>query len=371
MSIKVKSEVQASDFLSYKYGLKVNDWSLLYDFESDIYLKKVAGGVTDLSGTVLVGVNRAVTGQAQTMDRNGVRSVAAANTTRKWKIGNRYGLLIEDVRSNYFLNSAVPATQTITLPASANPVIVSCIGSGSVKVTGSNITESGKVITQDLPAAFYLNDLVAHSISVECTGALNHVQVEIAGGHASASSPITTASATVTKPRDTVNLNNDYLAESLGADKSCTIVIQTIPMPIVDVERVSFENQISLNSTTTSQFFLALNQRNSNNTQKAKLTYVQSNVVNADKLSDAVKAQKWGNVTALRLGSSQMTVACGGVMTEKVAVANSFIPNILYFGLGHPSPIGRAGLHGIVTKFAIFPRALTDLELQEATKSWN
>ncbi|WP_257226724.1 MULTISPECIES: hypothetical protein [unclassified Acinetobacter] len=103
----------------------------------------------------------------------------------------------------------------------------------------------------------------------------------------------------------------------------------------------------------------------------AKLTYAISNAINSDKLSDISAAQKWGNVTALRLGANQMTVASNGVMTEKVAVLGGYVPNVLYLGFGHPSPIGRAGLHGIVTKLAIFSRALTDAELQDVTKSWN
>lgn len=371
MSIKVKSEVKAIDFLSYKYGLKFEDWSLFYDFESDVYLKKIAGVTTDLSGTALIGVTRNTTGQAQTMARDGTRTIAPINTARKWKIGGRYGLLIEDARSNYFLNSTTPETQTITFPSSSNPIVVSCIGSGSVKITGSNITESGKVVTQDTPSVFFLNDYSSHSITIECAGALSHVQVEIAGGHASVSSPITTATATVSKQKDTVNLNNAYLAESIGSNKTCTIIIQTIPMPLVDVEHVSFENQMSLNSTTTSQIFMALNQRASKGLQKAKLTYAISNAINSDKLSDVAIAQKWGNVTALRLSTNQMTVASGGILTEKATIATGYTPNILYLGFGQASPLSRAGLHGIITKLAIFPRALTDFELKEVTKSWN
>ncbi|MDC5207207.1 hypothetical protein OHW43_05895 [Acinetobacter baumannii] len=370
MSVIIKSEVAGLARLSNKYGLTIDDWSLFIDFESDRYLKQVNKAITELTGTI-VGVTRNTTGSAQTMDRGGSRSVAAANTARKWKVGGRYGLLVEDLRTNYFLNSSTPVSQTITLPPSANPVVVSCQGSGAVTVSGTNIQDSGAYIFENTPKAFYTNELVSHSITVNCIGSLSHVQVEIAGGHASATSPILTGATAVTKSRDVVNLNNTFLADSLGPNGQCTVLIQTIPMPILDDQRQSFENQMSLFSTTTSEILLALNQKAGTQLQRAKATYAKSNVIVSDKLSESTKAQKWGNVTALRFVPSQFTNGCGGAVNEVIPIDAGFIPNVLYLGLGHNSPISRAGLHGIVTKLAIYPRALTDLEVAEVTKSWN
>ncbi|MDC5621372.1 hypothetical protein ACT4VH_00580 [Acinetobacter baumannii] len=372
MGLQLISKAKANVRLFNQYGLKVDDFSLLYDFESDIYLKRINNELIDLTGTVLVGVTRNTTGSAQTMDRDGNRSVAAANTARKWKVGGRYGLLIEDVRTNYFLNSATPATQTITLPASSNPIVVSCIGSGSVTVTGTNLLNSGSEVTEQMPKAFYPKEAISHTITVTCSQQLTHVQVEIAGGHAGISSPITTGASIVSKPKDTANLNNTYLAEAIGTNNKFTIAVQSIPLKLLEDSRSTYENQISLYSSTTAQILMALNQRvRSVDKHKPKLSYALSNAVKTDIVGqDTSKLQKWGNVTALRVNGDVVSVATGDEIIS-TPIDAGFIPNVMYLGYGQASPISRAGLHGIITKLVIFPRALSDQELFDLTKSFN
>lgn len=101
--------------------------------------------------------------------------------------------LIEPSRTNYFLNSATPATQNIT--TTAQQYTISVLGTGSVTLSG---TATG-VVTAGSPLT-----VTATAGTLICTvsGTLTHAQVE-AG--AFATSPITTAGATVTRPADVLS----------------------------------------------------------------------------------------------------------------------------------------------------------------------
>lgn len=374
MTLLIKSDVTSTRNLGAANGLKgPQDWTLYLDFESAEFLERVNGAIQPVPETTIMSNSRSTVGSPKTMDRNGVMTNAPQNTVRYWKTKTgRYGILSEDARTNYFLNSATPATQNISLPASVSAIVVSCIGTGSVTVTGTNLNETDNTVTANNPKAFTLKSQVAHDITVTVSGTLSHVQVELAGGFTSASSPITTTTASVSRGRDNVSLNNNILARNLGVNNAITVVAQIIPYDLLTMDSAKGEAQISLHSTTTSEILISSLRRPTNDTQQAQGTYTLNGVVTTDRVStDIPPKQKWGNVTALRLSSLQFTTATNGALTNQIAASGSYVPNVLYIGQGHASPIARPGTHGIVTKLVIFNRALSDAEIKEVTKSWN
>ena len=375
MSLLVKSDVASTKNLGYVNGLKsTQDWVFYLDFETSEFLERVNGVVQAVAETVILQDAHSTTGAPKTMDKNGVLTDSPANTLRYWKNkAGRYGVLTEDSRSNYFLNSATPATQTISMPASSNAIVVSCIGTGSVTVTGTNLNESGGVVTQGSPKAFTVISAATHSITVTVTGSLSHVQVEIAAGFTSATSPITTTTATVARGRDSVSLNNNMLARGLGAGNVITVIAQIIPHDnlITDLTAKS-EVQIALYSTTTSETLVTNLNKPTSDYQKAQSTYVLNNAISSDKIAtDTASKQKWGNVSVLRLNATQFTSASNGTLASQITIPSSFTPNVLYIGQGFSSPVSKAGSHGIITKLVIFNRALSDSEIVQISKSWN
>ena len=375
MSLLVKSDVASTKNLGNVNGLKsTQDWVFYLDFETSEFLERVNGAVQAVTEPVIVSNSHSIVGSPKTMDRNGVLADSPANTLRYWKNkAGRYGVLTEDSRSNYFLNSATPTTQTISLPASSNAIAVSCIGTGSVTVTGTNLNESGSVVTQSSPKAFTVVSAVAHSITVTVTGTLSHVQVEIAGGFTSATSPITTTTATVSRGKDNVSLNNNMLARGLGSGNAMTIVAQIIPHDnLLTDSTVKTEVQMALYSTTTSETLVTSLSKPTSDYQKAQSTYVLNNAISSDKVAtDTASKQKWGNVSVLRLNATQFTSASNGALASQITIPSSFTPNVLYIGQGFSSPVARPGSHGIITKLVIFNRALSDDEIIQVSKSWN
>jgi len=111
--------------------------------------------------------------------------------------GSADGLLVEGARTNLYLNSAVPALQTITV-ANSSTYTISFYGTGSIVVSGAysgTITGSGvNVLTQ--------KTFVAGSTSLSMaapTGTVINVQVEL-GSYATYR--IITAGSTITRAAD-------------------------------------------------------------------------------------------------------------------------------------------------------------------------
>lgn len=106
------------------------------------------------------------------------------------------GLLVEEARTNLFLNSGVPATQSITVVA-ATVYTVSVVGTGSVTLSNAG---SGTV-SQGSPVTFTAGSATLTCTTAGITGAFVNVNVE-AG--ASASTPIRTAGTSATREADAI-----------------------------------------------------------------------------------------------------------------------------------------------------------------------
>lgn len=130
---------------------------------------------------------------------------------------SKRGLLIEETRTNFLLNSLTPATQTLALDA--GDYVVSVIGAGSATLSG----DATGVATEGAEVAFTL--VAAGSVTVTVAGQVSMVQLE---NGSFATSPIETNGAPVTRLLDEVS----FLDVSWLNPQNCTLLVeweQTVP----------------------------------------------------------------------------------------------------------------------------------------------
>ena len=174
MSLVLKSDKVATTSLGNINGiLGSQDWVAFFDFENGQYIKKLNNVKSELQEAEVLtcNSNKSLASRPMTMDRFGNTSViTAVNQSRWWQAQDRFGLLVEDSQTNYFLNSSAPATQTISNIPAGSLMIASCIGSGSLIVSGDGITTT--TVTEKTPFAIPTVSSI-RSINIEVVGFLN------------------------------------------------------------------------------------------------------------------------------------------------------------------------------------------------------
>lgn len=143
MSLVLKSNKLATNYLGNINGiLGKQDWVAFFDFENGQYSKKINGVKTLLTESQVLSStsNKNLATKPMTQDRSGNKSqVLTTNKIRWWGANNRYGLLVEKEQANWFANSSAPVSQVISNITAGSTLVASCIGSGSLVITGSGI----------------------------------------------------------------------------------------------------------------------------------------------------------------------------------------------------------------------------------------
>lgn len=348
----------------------VNDWAAYLDFENMQFVTKLSG-VTNREYKLddIVEVSRPnLQGDPVTYDKSGRTSKVGSLTQVRTGLTSKglFGVLTEDIKQNFFVNSVSPITQTITIPASSLNVIVSCIGSGNLVVTGGT---SSVTVTEDSPAIIKRPSSSSFSLTVTVNGNLTHAQVEWFQGLPSATSPITTPQDTYAfRNRETVKIKHDFLSK-ISANKANVTVLAKIAALNPVSEQTSF-----MGSSLTMQY-------GNKRVHKLDGVNVDGNLYTATQVFDgslqAMQLTQIGKptasepqpiISALRLSNGVAQDAING----NLGIANNvglFDLSDLLLGTGFDG--GIPGLSGVICKVAIFDRALTDDELKNISKSWS
>lgn len=375
MSLALKSNNLATKSLGNVNGIMgEQDWSLFLDFENGQYLKKLNNIKSELQEAEVLtcSSNKSLASRPMTMDRLGNKSViTATNQLRWWQAQERYGLLIEDSQTNFFLNSSAPATQTISNIPAGSLMIASCIGPGSLIVSGDGITTT--TVTEKTPFAIPPISSV-RSINVQVVGSLTHAQLIRAAGIATLHTPIHTSSANRVSGADIVEIKQSLIAELIDKSKPVTIVYQTLPVANVNDPRSSYnESRIVVETPNLITAFGLTKYTNVSlanrliSTYKADSTYQSSSSGPAQTISDL-----GGTITtqALQVSSGAAVSSMNGGPLHKPsdAIGLNQVEKIK-LAAGVTSPVHQGG-NCIFTKLAIYNRLLSDAEILQLSKSW-
>lgn len=381
MTLVITSNQKTKLSLGNVNGIKGSqDWCLFLDFAKNEYIKKNTAGVrtniTEAEALICTS-NKSLSTKPMTMDQFGSKSyISAANQLRHWGVknafGSFFGLLIESDQTNWFLNSSAPVTQTIENITAGSTLVASCIGSGSLKISGNGINTV--IVTENTPATITPQSIADKvTLNVEVLGSLTHAQVVRCAGFATVHTPITTTSVKPSSGSDSVEINTNLLAELIDTNKALTVVVQSVAVNHTTDDRAQYgENRIVL-ETDTLVAGLGLNKNahgSVGNRCVSTFKSDSSNQVSAGEISNEMVLNQ--PITQAFFVNEQGFKGCiaGGRIYEVASAVNLNKVKRIRIAENVAAPSVMPGGNCIITKIAIFNKILTNTEIQEISKSW-
>lgn len=374
MSLIFKSDQVATKNLGNINGLYDQDYVLFLDFENEHYYKKSGGVITELTLADSVSYTKSNSNIQKTMLKDGSIQNQSLTAPRFWKVSDasRFGLLVEEDQSNYFVNPFAPVTQNITLPAGAKNVTVQCKGSGSVTVSGPDI--STVIVSENSPATIQPQGGTWTQLTVTVSGSLEYVgcfRTSGINGRKSQLGP----NPGIEKPKV-----NDSLMSLLSGTSEFTVVMQHMPIKRLSDSRDQPEIRFHV-KTSNYNIGLGIN-------EKANAAAVGHRIV-AVRLSDTSTVISNGvyagyiykdnrNIMSqvYNVNNSKVRTAIGGgSLTTITHTVSDLINSIQELHLGgrqltSGGAVQEIGGNCIYTKVAIFKKSFTDAELIRLSKSW-
>ena len=379
MTVIIKSDKKATVSMGNVNGIKgPQDWSMFFDFENELYATKQAGLLEQ--NYKLVDVVEAtrlnLIAAPISISKDGVEKVVASTTEIRTALlkNGRFGLLAEDLNTNFFLNSSTPATQTIVMPASVVSSVASCEGTGSLTITGG-FYGSPITVTSDTPKVMErLSAATACTLNITVSGTLTHAQIELATGMQTATSKVKTGATPATRERELVKVKKSLFDSIITNKSALTVLIQTIDYnPVVNQAGISLCQRLTLVSGSNLKIMRASGINSNLQLNSLSYQYVGSTRTLTSQTFNGVWTRQGRFVArnqACTLDGNTLRSAFNGVAENTLGVNNPFPVDEIGFGYGYNSPIGVNGLRGIVTKLVVYDRVLTQDEITNLTKSW-
>jgi hypothetical protein len=256
------------------------------------------------------------------------------------------GLLVEEARTNLFLNSQAPATQTITV-VNASTYAVSVIGTGTLTLSGA-LTGS---VTQGSP---FIGAASSTSLTVTTsgiTGTFINAQVELG---ASVTSPIPTAGAAVTRAADGVTLTSP---PAFGAAYS--MFAQGTPQAPLGYG--SYQFPLSLDDGTSSNIAQTGRLPASGNSQLLYTVASAQTQVTGSSIASNVTS-KLGTAIA----ASNQAFSLNGAASNTLSTVG--VPPVSTVNIGSGAPGQGAYWNGFISRVALWPTTrISNAQLQQIT----
>ena len=379
MTLILKSDKKATASLGNINGINgAQDWAMFFDFENEIYATKKLGlSKQDYKlADVVEATRQNLNGTPISISKDGTERVVTSTTEIRTALlkNGRFGLLAEDLNTNFFLNSSAPATQTIVMPASLVRIVASCEGTGSLTITG-DIVGAPVTVTADTPKTLErLSAAAACNLNIAVNGTLTHAQIELATGAQTATSKIKTGATSATREREFVKVKKSLFDSIITNKSALTVLIQTIDYnPVVNQAGASNCQRLTLVSGTNLKIMRESGIDPNLQLISRSYQYVDSTPSYPLQTLAGVWTSQGRFIArnqACTLDGNTLRSAFNGVAENTLAINNPFTVDEIGFGYGYSSPIGVNGLRGIVTKLVVYDRVLTQDEITNLTKSW-
>ena len=260
------------------------------------------------------------------------------------------GILVEDARTNLFLNSAVGATQSVTVAAAAHTL--SFRGTGTITLTGTST--AGPLVGSGANTRVTLTFTpTAGSLTLTVSGSCTNVQLE-AG--AFVSSWIPTAGASVTRNADVLSVTGLSGLTTAGA-LFMEFTPGTVALGYGSIAQLgdgTSNNRVDMGIITNDGYVYIA----SGNVVQAEFTNAVSGHLNAYVAGTTSKE-------AVRWTTNDFRAALGGALVGSADVSGSVPVTLDRLMIGNDH-LSRPPF-GYIRRAAIFNTALTDAQLQAVT----
>lgn len=262
------------------------------------------------------------------------------------------GLGVDLVRTNLFLNSTAPVTQTVTLTGIGTKVAW-ITGNGSLTLSGA----ASCVVTEAAPCTFY-NASAGVSLTSTAAGTVTFAQIEQCStanvANCAPSAPIVTAGANVTRQADIVNTTN---IASLGIPVAAASYVIDFYVPAKNNL-----NQVLMslsNCAVTTQLRVAYQPANN----FVGFVPYNSGAPGAGANSTAVSTGQINRV-AVAYDATGVSIAVNGTPAASRAFSNTFVPSCLNIG---SDGAGGNQTTGFISKIVAYDGRLNTTALQVAS----
>lgn len=386
MSLVLKSNVIATTSLGNLNGINGSqDWLYFADLENLNILKKVSGGIDSKDATDLFENAGTLNMVAKpiTMTKLGTESFISAATDLRFlldKTTGRYGLAAEsNARANFISLSTAPANQTVTVPASP-AICASVVGSGSMILTSSNFNKA-YVVTENNPVAILpVSTSTGFDIAVTISGALTHAQLERPSGITTAASKITTpagdAATNILRGLDQIQLKQSIVDELKASNSDgITVLFQHVPYQLLEEVRtaVVVERRFEILNGDLSRNTLSIISAKDRSFTTRQAQWSSSNIETSAQIGGggSVLAGK-GTVCAITLnnGNFMTSINGGNTAVSELTTGIADISSMIFAPQPKTENGGGSGGSGIITKVALYKKAMTAAELKQLSSSW-
>lgn len=293
-------------------------------------------------------------------DSDGVLQTAAIDVARDDAYGYldgvlyQIGLLLEGAATNLLLNSDAPATQSVTV-TDATEYTLSVYGTGSAEITagGSGTATFGNDLTFTTTGT---------SVTVTVTGSLDYFQLETgpyatsiiitAGTSVTRAADVSSSAQTVRAADDCVRtLGDEFNPEAFTVYRKFKLQVVDGVAPFISIDDGSIDNRLIVREAVPGlsiQFF-----------------YVNAGATIASIVAPFTYASDDTISLALAVTEESAKLCVNGVILVDTTFPATFVAGrLLNLAL---APGSLAVFNGSTEDFRIYPRALTQTELEELT----
>ena len=371
MAVIIKSNQKATKSLGDIFGLRgPSDYSLILDFNQQIYLKKGVGG-KQLNLSEAINFTRASKGTY--LDETNKLRTAEVNEPRIHydPISGKKGLLLETGHTQLLANPHAPASQAINITHSTSDrLMLSCKGTGRVSLSGnvSLVSGSPAFATENNPAMYQTTATGVVNVVVE--GQLEVMSLHIVNSIGGSNVRMFTPQGLSSVSADICKLSPTLFSEILSGKANYTIMlnVREFKRP-AEGGYASRHNVFSLlGGSNNKGVYLYRSTGSAGRARSAFLDDLGSTVKSTVK---SVDDTIYNHTHVLSIGNSGASAIVGrNGEVDIVDGEYSISPTEMVLGSTVPW-LSNSYLNGIITSLVIYPYKMTYEQVQELSKTFN